>query len=301
MTVIDIHTHVFTAKKPIPQAYMDDPHWDLADRILGPEFRAKAERQEHLSIEAYVESMDEWGIDKVCINNVALTAEGARAMNVFNAEIVAEYPDRVIGFAAVPMAAEEHAARELEFAVESLGFKGAKIYPWLHGIPLDDPQLRPLFEAAAELDVPILTHTMSFPRAYTGAGGIDWLDPTYDNPMRVLESGVLQDLPNLKLIFAHLGGGIVFYRDMILRRNPDLEPLLDLLYVDICPAVHFGEDEVRAALDALGPQRVLFGLDYPWIDLEESSRCVEHVKAMDFSESTKDAILGSNAARLLHL
>jgi predicted TIM-barrel fold metal-dependent hydrolase len=301
MPVIDIHSHVFSANKPIPKAYMRDPHWDVADRILGTSFRAKAEAQEHLRIETYLDRMGEWGIDIICINNVALSVDGARAINEFNAELVAEHVGNMIAFAAVPMGEGERGARELEYAVNELGFRGAKIYPWLNDIPLDDPSVRPVYEAAADLDVPVLTHTTAFYKAYSGAGGIDWLDPTYDNPARMFDSGILRDVPNLKMIFAHLAGGFVHYIASILRGNLEFVSLLERFYVDMVPAVRFGQEEIRIAIDTLGVDHVLFGLDYPWIDLDESSRCVSHFRAMDFKTDVQQAILGGNAVKLLNL
>jgi len=164
MPVIDIHSHLFCSNKPFPKAVLEDPQWETSS----PEFKAKAEAQELPRIETYLENMDDWGVDIVCINNVALSADGARAMNEFNAEIIAEHPDRMIGFAAVPVSADENGPGELEYAVKELGFYGAKIYPRMQMVALDDPQMRPLFECAADLDVPILTHTTSYPLAYTG-------------------------------------------------------------------------------------------------------------------------------------
>lgn len=301
MPVIDIHSHVFSANKPIPKAYMRDPHWDVSDRILGPSFRAKAEAQQHLRIETYLEHMQEWGIDIVCINNVALSADGARAINEFNAELIAENSDRMIGFAAVPMGIGEKGALELEFAVRELGFRGAKIYPWLNDVPLDAHTVRPLYEAAAALDVPVLTHTTAYPKAYSGEGGIDWLDPTYDNPARLFDSGILRDIPNLRMIFAHLGGGFVYYKESLLRSNPEIKSLFERCYVDIVPALRFSKSDVRVAIECLGADHVLFGLDYPWIDLKASGMCVSHVLAMDLPSHVRQAILGDNAAKLLRL
>ena len=106
MPVIDIHSHIFSSDKPLPAAALRDPMWDVSDRI-GAGFRAKAEAQALPRIEAYLEKMPEWGVDIVCVNNVALTPEGARAMNDFNAEIIAENRQCMIGFAAVPLGAGE--------------------------------------------------------------------------------------------------------------------------------------------------------------------------------------------------
>ena len=300
MTVIDIHSHIFSSKKPLPKAVLNDPMWSVSDRI-GPGFRAKAEAQTLPRIEAYLESMDEWGVDIVCVNNVGNTAEGARAMNDYNAEIIAENPKRMIGFAALPMEEGQDGARELEYAVKELGFYGAKIYPKIQNVPLDAPSMNEVYAAASDLNVPILTHTTAMPHSYSGTRGMDWMDHTYDNPARVFDSGILRDHPNLKIIFAHQAGGYVYYKDWLTRRNPEIEPLWERFYVDMVPMSRFDQAQTQAAIDALGVDHVLFGIDYPWANLEEAGKCVAHLKAMDFSDEVKDAIFSGNAIKLLNL
>ena len=300
MPTIDIHSHIFSAAKPFPAAALKDPMWDVSDRI-GAGFRAKAETQSLPRIEAYLDNMVAWGVDIVVANNVALTVEGARAMNDFNAEIIAANPGRMLGFAAVPMAAGEAGARELEYAVKQLGFRGAKVYPKIQGVALDAPSVRPLYAAAADLNVPILTHTTAMPQMYSGTRGLDWMDHTLDNPARMFDSGLLRDIPNLKFIFAHQAGGFVYYKDSLIAHSPELAPLFERFYVDIVPAVRFSEAQIRAAIDALGADHVLWGIDYPWVDMQACGQCFAHFNAMSFAPEVKQAILGGNAIKLLNL
>ncbi len=300
MTVIDIHSHIFASRKPFPRAALDDPMWSVSDRI-GPGFKARAEAGTLPPIEDYLERMETWGVDIVCVNNVANTGAGARAMNEYNADIIANYPDQMIGFAAIPMAEGEHGARELEYAVRELGFYGAKIYPKIQNVPLDAPAMDEVYAAASDLNVPLLTHTTALPHAYSGTRGMHWMDHTYDNPARLFDSGMFARHPNLKMIFAHQAGGYVYYKDMLISRKPEIAPLWDRFYVDLAPMSRFDEAQVRAAIEALGPDHVLFGIDYPWADLAEAGTCVAHLQAMELAEETRQAILGQNAIRLLNL
>jgi predicted TIM-barrel fold metal-dependent hydrolase len=297
MPVIDIHSHLFSCAKPLPKAVLDDPQWEISS----PEFKAKAEKQELPRIEDYLERMEEWGVDIVCVNNVAMSTDGARAMNEFNAEIIAEYPDRMIGFAAVPVAADQDGPGELEYAVKELGFYGAKIYPRMQNVALDDPAMRPLYECAADLDVPLLTHTTGFPQSYTGAARDSWADPTFDNPGRMFDSGMWGEIPDLKIIFAHQAGGFVYYKDSLVARKPEIEPWFKGMYVDVCPGTRFDKKAVVAAVEALGEDHVLFGIDYPWIDLETCGRSVTHIREMELSADLEEKILGGNAKKLLKL
>lgn len=300
MTVIDIHTHIFASNKPFPRAALDDPMWSVSDR-MGPGFKEKAETQQLPRIEEYLDRMDEWGVDIVCVNNVANSGAGARAMNDYNAEIISRNPGRMIGFAALPTAAGENGARELEYAIKELGFYGAKIYPKIQNVPLDADSMHEIYAVASDLNVPLLTHTTAMPHAYSGARGMAWMDHTYDNPARVFDSGMMEKYPNLKFIFAHQAGGYVYYKDMLIARNPAIESLWDRFYVDMSPMVRFSQAQTQAAIDALGLDHVLFGIDYPWANLESAGQCVAHLKAMDFSDDVKQAILGDNAIKLINL
>jgi predicted TIM-barrel fold metal-dependent hydrolase len=245
--------------------------------------------------------MEEGGIDVVCVNNVALTADGARAMNDYNAEIVAENSGRMVGFAAVPTAEGQNGAAELRYAITQLGFRGAKIYPWIQGVALDAPSMRPIYDTAAELGVPILTHTQSFPTSFSGFRGLTWADLTLDNPARLFTSGILRELPRLKVIFAHNAGGFLWYYRALLRRNPDWEPMFGGMYVDISPATRFDREEIMSAVKALGEEKVLFGIDYPWIPIDEVTQCVGHVRSLSLGEELEQKVLGSNAVSLLDL
>ena len=95
-----------------------------------------------------IRRMDEAGIDLQILSNTGpgpdlvpgeAGADLARAMNDYLAEKVAEYPDRLAGFAVLPMAAPEACADELRRAVKDLGFPGALINGVTDGSFLDDP------------------------------------------------------------------------------------------------------------------------------------------------------------------
>jgi predicted TIM-barrel fold metal-dependent hydrolase len=74
------------------------------------------------------------------------------------AAAIGSHPDRFAGFATLPTPHPEEAATELERAVQQLGFKGAMIHGRTGDRFLDDPQFRPILEAAVVLDVPLYLH-----------------------------------------------------------------------------------------------------------------------------------------------
>jgi uncharacterized protein len=80
------------------------------------------------------------------------------------AAAVSKYPDRLLGFATLPMTDPAAAARELERTVRDLHFVGALINGHVNGRYLDDNFFWPVFECAEALSVPIYLHPQILPR-----------------------------------------------------------------------------------------------------------------------------------------
>lgn len=136
-------------------------------------------------------------------------------LNDHLAELVNKHPDSFRGLGMLPLQEADLAVRELERIVKELGLQGAQIGANIAGRDLDDPALFPVFEKAAELGASFLIHP-SVRRSPLGrierfSGYHLW--NVVGNPLdttiaiaRVLYSGLLERLPNLKLIFSHAGG-----------------------------------------------------------------------------------------------
>ena len=73
------------------------------------------------------------------------------------AEMVAQFPGRFVGVAAVNLEKPVEAVRELDRAVNELGFKALRVIPWLWKLPPNDKLYFPLYVKCIELDVPFCT------------------------------------------------------------------------------------------------------------------------------------------------
>ncbi len=89
--------------------------------------------------------------------------ENARFANDYLAEVIARYPGRFRGFAALPLQNPDAAVRELQRCVTDLGFVGAFVNDHTHGRYLDDPVHDDLWSALEELSVPLYLHPGSIP------------------------------------------------------------------------------------------------------------------------------------------
>jgi predicted TIM-barrel fold metal-dependent hydrolase len=106
-------------------------------------------------IDMQVLSLNAPGIEQADVDEqVAI----ARESNDFVLDVVKKYPQRFAAFAALPVAAPEQAADELEQRVRKQGFKGTLINGHSRGRYLDDKFFWPILERAEAIDVPIYLH-----------------------------------------------------------------------------------------------------------------------------------------------
>lgn len=216
----------------------------------------------------------------------------------------------------VALGEPEHAADELRRAVDELGIRGVIMPSSAGGRPLDDPAFEPVFECIERLGLVVFMHpTTAVPSDRFGMYGIHVLVgfpfETALAVTRMIFNGVLERHPALKLVLAHGGGNLVFLRgrldsaydatgweaDPYFRKHISQRPsaYLDRLYYDTC-ALH--EDSNRFVIDTMGPERVVFGSDYPFdIGDPEGRRCVPVIDAL--AAPARERVYRTNALRLL--
>jgi 2,3-dihydroxybenzoate decarboxylase len=241
----------------------------------------------------------------------------AREANELLFETAKKYPGRFAGFAALPTAAPEKAADELERCVRKLGFKGAMIHGHQQGRFLDDKKFWPIFERAAALDVPIYLHpTLPHPDAVKSyfAGyeelaraGWGFAVDTSCHFLRLVFSGLFDAYPKLKIILGHLGEGLPFAMHRLndhtaaaaARRGLKREPI-DYLKENmlVTTSGNWYEPAFQCTLAALGVDKILFSVDWPY---EANRTGVEFLKKISVSNSDREKIAHGNAERLLRL
>ncbi len=138
-----------------------------------------------------------------------------RLLNESLAELCRRHPDRFSMLASGPLPDAARAARELEYAVKSLGAVGAVAATNVVGTNLGELPLDEFWAAAVELGVPVFLHpTQPTPTSRTRRFALNQIvQYTFDTTLAVgslIESGVLDRFPALTLILSH-GGGAVPY------------------------------------------------------------------------------------------
>ena len=258
----------------------------------------------------------------------------AKLANDGMAEIVATHPDQFPAFvASLPMNNVPAALEEMDRAIAKLGAKGIQLFTNVNGRPLDDPEFYPIFERCVkQYDLPIWLHPVrtvkfaDYPVESKSKYEIWWLFgwpyETSACMARIVFSGMLQKLPDLKIITHHLGAMAPYFDERIglgmdqmgartsdedygaLLKRLGKRPLdyFRMFYGDT--SVNGSAPAIRCGLDFFGPDRVLFGTDCPFDPeggpafIRESIRAIDSLK---LAEPVRNKVYHGNAMKVLGL
>ena len=177
---------------------------------------------------AHIRVMDQAGIDA----GVLTCGSGfdqpdlatCRLINDRMRQAEADHPGRFIGLAHVPALKPAEAAAELKRCAVELGFPGVVIASELQDQPLDAEELRPFWKTCADLGLYVFIHPLPRVIRWDQMDADDlgrmlgWEFSLMTATVRVINSGLLDELPALKIQFSHFSGGIGRY----LRPHPRL-------------------------------------------------------------------------------
>ncbi|MBO0867318.1 MAG: amidohydrolase [Micromonosporaceae bacterium] len=203
-------------------------------------------------------------------------------------EQVGHHPDVLVPFCSVdPTAGAEAVALLRDLAAG--GARGLKLHPSVQAFAPNDPALYPLYEAAAELGLPIVFHT-----GQTGIGagmpGGRGIRLRYSDPMLI--DDVAADLPSLTVILAHPS---VPWQDSAISMATHKANV----YIDLSgwSPKYFAPQLVRA-INGLLKRKVLFGSDFP---LLTPQRWLADFERLEIKPEVRPLVLKENAAGVLGL
>jgi uncharacterized protein len=327
MKIIALEEHFTTPA--IQDANINDPiyvmHRQFAQRtggvgLLPAEIRDLGEKR--------LAAMDAAGIDIQVLSQTAPATENldapaavrlAQASNDTLAAAIRQHPARFSGFATLPMPDPRAAANELERAVMSLGLVGALVNGHVAGRYLDDEFFWPVFERAEALDVPIYLHPNRPPQpvfdacysgfspvvsAMLGTAAWGWHIDTGLHVLRLILGGVFDRFPRLQMIIGHMGEALP---SMMWRANWGLNPISGLArsvkdyfyeHFYVTTSGIFDYPPFVAAVHAVGTDRILFSVDYPYSSNQEA---VAFLNRLPIRSSDKVKIAYVNSERVLKL
>jgi predicted TIM-barrel fold metal-dependent hydrolase len=179
-------------------------------------------------------------------------------------------PDRIVPFLAVNPWQREEAVAEIHRRADK-GYRGLKLHPTIHGYHLSDLGLvGPVLDAVRERGLVVICH---------GASDLYNAPPEF--------ARVCRAYPEVPFLMAH--SGTFWSHDQaveIAGETPNL-------YLETARVPIF---EVALSIKELGPEKVVWGTDSPFVDYTFEFEKMERAAG---SEDARQLVCGGNLARLL--
>jgi len=236
-----------------------------------------------IRVSQYLRKMDRAGIERSLL--IAVRAGDLNVAGSFElpyervARVCARYPDRFSGLAGVDPFRGMQGLRDLEHAVNDLGFVGAHLYPHWFALAPDHAKYYPYYAKCCELDVPIMMqigHNLVYSRKRRLA--------SVGRPITLDQVAI--DFPELRLIGIHIG---VPWTDEAISMAWKHENVY--LAGDAYAPKHWPKAFAHYA-NTYGSHKVLFGTDWPVIDPE---RAVAEIDALGMRPESHRRMMRDNA------
>lgn len=262
---IDFHTHAFPdtiASKAIEKLALSAgglPHYTNGTYAQLDEVCQKA------------------GIDRHVVLSIAVKPHQMRTVNDAAIQMAS---DTVIPFGSIHPCAPE--AMDEVRRLHDLGVKGIKLHPEYQQFEVDDPQHFPLYHLIGRMGLITVFHA---------GDDLGFATPPKCTPRKLKKA--LPYFAGGPVVAAHMGG-----------MNRWLEVLeyltgLDHLYLDTSYShTHIPPAAAKEIILAHGADKILFGSDCPWGNIQEE---MAFVHRLGLSVQAEEQILGLNAQKLLGL
>jgi len=241
-----------------------------------------------------------------------------------------DFPGRFVGLAHVPALKPDEARAELKRCAVDLGFPGVVIASEMQDQALDAEALRPFWQAACDLGLYVFIHPLARVISWNRMDADDlgrmfgWEFSLMIATIRIINSGLLDELPDLKIHFSHFSGGIGRYRgryngfqqrskwgtSQIKGHNRQPKRPVDFylnnkLYYDCAgwagpdPCGPLGADWVKFGLQELALSQCVFATDYPQA-IRDPQEVADYVEAVELLDPNANALVhGLNAEKLI--
>ena len=328
---IDVHAHHFASTLPDLARRTGDarwPHLETDDgrsgRILLGQQVFRTVRASLWDLDQRLAELDAAGVAVQVISPVPImltywadtapAVEFAREINDSIAKDVAASGGRLRGLGTVALQDPQSAAQEVRRLGTELHLDGVEIGTHAAGRELDDPALDPFWAAVAELDLAVFVHPLD------GGGdairrqgqpydfGLGMLTDTAMSAIALINGGVLEKYPNLRVALAH-GCGTFAWAFPRLRVGSQMTPAPDIVarYADLAKrlwvdSLVLDPEHMRLLAQRFGAGHILLGSDFPFMPGELIKGPELVGKAVELGALDSDAaqaVLGTNALEFL--
>lgn len=275
--IIDTHTHLF------PEEVRKDRQ-AFCRRDPGFRLIYENEKARMASLEDLLKAMDRDGVDYSVVCGFPWKDPGLCRWGNDYLLNCSRRTHRIIPFACLPLSPVRQAQKELERSL-SRGMQGiGEMAFYSRGLSSTDVQrLSSIVNPLSGSEIPFLLHTNE-PLGHDYPGkSLKSLQPVYQ---------LLGLLPEVNVILAHWGGGFFFYELM-----PEVARVARRVFYDTAASPFLYRPDIYAlAVKIVGPDRVLFGSDFP---LLPPARYFRELEGTPLSGKVQRKIKGLSARRFL--
>lgn len=315
--IVDVHAHVY------PEGCFQEVLKARGDfrLVAGPRGPALLYRDTHVmsmpaeqdNLPKRLASMDESGINVAVLSVGALNigwagvadAAAARFVNDGLAAVCRKHPTRFRFVAVLPSAKDGEMARELDRALE-IGAAGVGIATRIGDFELQAPEVRGFWREVNRRKLMVLVHPtcpcdapQNDPGTFLSVG---YPGETAMAATKLALSGVLEECPDVKIVWSHLGGGLPMILDRIDRGYQRFSncPHPPSYYLRRCffdtACVHGPALECARATWGVGT--LVFGSDVPHVPNTEKDT-IAALRARSWPDAELADVLGGTVRRLM--
>ena len=267
MTAFDAHTHAFPddlAAHAIARLEEDCPWKAIGDGTTA----------------GLLGAMDRAGVGRAFVCMIATKPAQEEKILAFCERLQS---DRLLPLASVHPDSESPCRRVEQIA--QAGLRGIKVHPLYQNCPVDDVRMDAIYEAAAANGLLVTVH----------AGHDVAFGPDDDRaaPRRIAQ--VVGRHPKLTVLATHLGGWQSWDEVEQFLAGPPLAAENLYFELSFCLPCLPAERAVEL-IRRIGPERILFGSDWPWADQGEQ---LTQLRALSLTAAERAAIEHGTAEKIL--
>jgi predicted TIM-barrel fold metal-dependent hydrolase len=315
--IIDVHAHMYP-EGCFAEVVQNRSEFNVVDNPHGQSLFYRGSHvmsvpKDHADLPKRLRSMEEAGINTAILSVGALNigwagsreASAARLVNDGLAAACRQHPTRFRFVAVLPCADPDEMVRELDRAI-GMGAAGVGVATNIGDLQLHSPELRGFWREMSRRKLMVLVHpTYPCDGPINDAGSflaVGYPGETALAATRLALAGVLEECPDVRIVWSHLGGGLAMIFDRLdrgYRRFSDA-PHPPSYYLARCyfdTACTHGP-ALDCAHATFGAQALLFGTDVPHVPNSEKET-IAALKGRSWPAADLTSVFGGNVKRLL--
>ena len=180
---------------------------------------------------------------------------------------------------------------------KSKGINAVKLCSFSQGFVLNGPKAIDLFDIIRNENLKNKSNFFIVLDTFYNADKFFGTKPKY-NTTPALLGELVRNYPEIKFIGAHMAGLDAPFKEV----REHLQPA-ENFYLDTSNGAHtLTNAEFTELLITHGPERILFGTDWPWFGYTDEIKLIEKLlNSAGFSENQKASVFGGNIMKLLEI